>query len=63
MFEKTKPARDAFAFSLGGVTAVTPFVAVPVVADDRFKKVPVKRESKLRPWLGFYDQAAYYPCS
>jgi len=39
MFEKAKPARDAFAFSLGGMTAKSSFVIAPAIADDRLNKV------------------------
>lgn len=39
MFEKAKPARDAFTFSLGGMTAAIPFAAVPVIADDRINRI------------------------
>ena len=39
MFEKREKARDAFAFSLGGMTAVMPFVMAPAVADDRINKI------------------------
>ena len=38
MFKKAKPARDPFAFSLGGMAAIKSFVIVPVVADDRINK-------------------------
>lgn len=39
MFEKAKPARDAFKFSLGGMTAKSAFVIAPAIADDRLNKV------------------------
>ena len=39
MFEKAKPARDAFAFSLGGMTAKSSFVIAPAIADDRINKI------------------------
>jgi hypothetical protein len=38
MFNKAKPARDPFAFSLGGLAAVNSFAIAPVVADDRINK-------------------------
>ena len=46
MFEKAKPARDAFAFSLGGMAANSSFVIAPVVADDRINKVRDERLSQ-----------------
>ncbi len=39
MFEKPKKARDAFAFSLGGMTAHMPFVMAPAIADDRINRI------------------------
>ena len=63
MFKKDKSVRDAFAFSLGGMKTVTPFIAAPAIADDQFKKVPARRESTQRPWLAFYHQAAHFPCA
>ncbi|MGB5719818.1 MAG: hypothetical protein WBM34_03925 [Woeseiaceae bacterium] len=39
MFKKGKKARDAFSFSLGGMTAVSSFVSAPVVADDRINNI------------------------
>jgi hypothetical protein len=44
MFEKAKPGRDAFTFSLGGITAIAPFVAAPAIAHDRINKI---RDSRL----------------
>jgi hypothetical protein len=38
MFNKAKPARDPFAFSLGGMAAIKSFVIAPIVADDRINK-------------------------
>ena len=38
MFEKAKSGRDAFTFSLGGMTAVASHVAAPIVADDEINK-------------------------
>jgi len=38
MFEKAKPARDAFKFSLQGMTTVASFTAAPAIADDRLNK-------------------------
>ena len=45
MGNKAKPARDAFAFSLGGISAITSFVAAPAIADDLINKA---REERLR---------------
>lgn len=42
MFDKTKFARDAFTFSLGGITTVSAFTAAPAIAWDRLHKVPVE---------------------
>ena len=61
MINNDKSVRDVFAFSLGGITTISSIVAVPAIADDRFKEVPARRESKPRPWLCFYEQAAYFP--
>lgn len=38
MFNKAKPARDPFAFSLGGMAAIKSFAIAPIVADDRINK-------------------------
>ena len=38
MFNKAKPARDPFAFSLGGMEAIKSFAIAPIVADDRINK-------------------------
>lgn len=48
MFEKTRKARDAFAFSLGGMTAHTPFVMVPAIADDRINRIRDAHQSMLQ---------------
>ena len=48
MSEKVKPARDAFTFSLGGMSATTSFVVAPAVADDRFNELGGMRPSKLQ---------------
>jgi hypothetical protein len=39
MFNRAKPARDAFTFSLGGMAAIRSFVIAPAVADDRINRV------------------------
>lgn len=38
MFNKAKPARDPFAFSLGGMAAIKSFAIAPIVADDGINK-------------------------
>jgi len=45
MSNKAKPARDAFAFSLGGISAVSSFFITPAVADDLINEV---RDGRLR---------------
>ena len=39
MFKKARKALDAFSFSLGGVGMASPFVATPVIANDRINKI------------------------
>lgn len=39
MSNKTRRTRDAFTFSLGGLTTIASFVPAPVVADDTFREV------------------------
>ena len=63
MFKKGNTARDAFTFSLGGMKTITSFTAAPAITDDRFNEVPYGRESRPRPWICFYEQAAYYVCA
>ena len=48
MFGKTSKARDAFAFSLGGMTAITSFVAAPALADDRINRIRDERVREAR---------------
>jgi len=45
MSNKTGPTRDAFTFSLGGLTTVASFVPVPVVADNRIRQQRPDREA------------------
>ena len=45
MSNKAKPARDAFTFSLGGISAVSSFFITPAVADDLINEV---RDGRLR---------------
>lgn len=35
MFYKAKPARDAFTFSLGGISTISSFVVAPAIELDR----------------------------
>jgi hypothetical protein len=39
MFKKDKLASDNFVFSLGGMTTVSPFAAMPAIAHDRLRQV------------------------
>ena len=39
MFNKARPARDAFTFSLGGVSTIGSFVAPTAIADDRINRI------------------------
>ena len=43
MFEKAKSGRDAFTFSLRGLTTVASFTAAPAIADDRINKAIDRR--------------------
>jgi hypothetical protein len=38
MSNKAKPARDAFTFSLGGISTISSFVAAPAIAHDQLNK-------------------------
>ena len=60
MTKQAKFIRNAFAFSRAGMTTVSSFVAAPAIADDQFSQVPVKRSSRVSPWMSFYDQAAHF---
>ncbi len=48
MMKKDKATRDTFALSLGGVSAVTAFSAMPAIAYDRLRKDPARTASKPR---------------
>ena len=48
MTDNVKASRDAFTFSLGGIRAISSFVAAPVVADDRINKVLDDRLKQVR---------------
>ncbi len=39
MSTRDSKVRDAFSFSLSGMTAISSFLAAPVVADDRINKI------------------------
>jgi hypothetical protein len=62
MFEKARPGRDAFTFSLGGMRTITSFTAGPAIADDRINRIRDKRLERVRanrdwrPRLWFYRQ-------
>ena len=43
MSQKAKPAHDRFTFSLGGMRAISSFVAAPAIADDQIDKVRDRR--------------------
>ena len=57
MFNKAKPAADAYTFSLRGMTTIASFAAVPVVADDWIRSIRDDRrrqdcdESEAPAWL------------
>lgn len=71
MYEKAKPARDAFTFSLGGISLISPVIAAPVVADDRINKVLDEQRSRVRGdqsqkpnrWLSFRRHATQGTCA
>ena len=46
MFEKAKSGRDAFAFSLQGMTTIASFTVAPAIANDRLNKVWDERLSR-----------------
>jgi len=66
MFEKAKSGRDAFTFSLGGMTTIASFVAVPAVADDQINRLRddrlnsfrADRDRKPRLWFRRQPEAA-----
>ncbi len=71
MFEKAKPARDAFTFSLRGMKTIAPFVTAPVIADDRINtirddkatEIRLNQDQKLHLWLRFHLQAGQGICA
>ena len=44
MFEKAKSGRDAFTFSLGGMTTITSFTAAPAIDQDRLNRAIAERQ-------------------
>ena len=48
MFKKAKVARDAFTFSLGGMTTIASFVPAPAIADDRINKIRDEQQAAAR---------------
>jgi hypothetical protein len=46
MFNKAKPGADAYTFSLGGMTAIASFAAVPVIANDRINRIRDERRKR-----------------
>ena len=49
MFEKAKPARDAFTFSLGGMAAINSYAIAPIIANDRINKAWDRRLAGQEP--------------
>lgn len=48
MFQKANPGRDAFTFSLGGMTTIAPFTATPAIAHDCLNEIWDERLSRLQ---------------
>ena len=48
MSRKANTSRDPFAFSLGGMTTITSFVAAPAIADDRLNQDRSERPGPVR---------------
>ena len=46
MFEKAKSGRDAFTFSLRGMSTIASFTPAPAIADDRINKLIDERMGK-----------------
>jgi len=63
MFKQAKPARDAFTFSLGGMSAIAWIVAPPIVADDRINKVRQDQDRGQCLRAGGYRHTALASCS
>ena len=66
MFEKAKPGRDAFTFSLGGMATKSSFVIAPAIADDRINRIRDEhvrrareaRDESPRGWLESHRRTA-----
>lgn len=71
MFKKDKATRDAFTFSLGGITAITSVVAAPAIAHDQINRIREDRMSRVcadpsrKPRLSFASQrlAVQFNCA
>lgn len=71
MFNKAKRTRDAFTFSLGGMTTIASFFPAPAIAHDRINKVrdeqqAVAREDRDRSpqsWVGEGRPVAQADCA
>lgn len=48
MFEKARLPRDAFAFSLRGLTTVAAYTVAPVIADDRISRIRDAQQNRSR---------------
>ena len=48
MFKKAKVARDAFTFSLGGMTTIASFAPAMAIADDRINKIRDAQQAAAR---------------
>ena len=46
MSHRAENRRDAYTFSLGGLTAIASFVPAPAVAHDQIRQSPVDRERR-----------------
>jgi len=49
MFEKAKPGRDAFTFSLRGMSAIASFIAAPAITHHRINRILDDRLSQIEP--------------
>jgi hypothetical protein len=46
MFKKARSGRDAFTFSLQGMTTIASFTLAPAIADDRINKAASDRRNR-----------------
>ena len=46
MSHRAENRRDAYTFSLGGLTAIASFVPAPAVAHDQIRQSPWRREQR-----------------